>query len=103
MTTFVYVIKRRFIFVKSMVKFYGKIHAKSLSTPGLVFVSWNSLLSVTKINLYLFQDKRSGLLDTAKFKGKVTLTVWARLLEHYENKPIQIYWKFFHQKLKIFR
>ena len=22
---------------------------------------------------------------------------------HYENKPIQIYWKFYHQKLKIFR
>ena len=22
---------------------------------------------------------------------------------HYENKPIQIYWKFYHQKMKIFR
>ena len=22
---------------------------------------------------------------------------------HYENMPIQIYWKFYHQKLKIFR
>ena len=22
--------------------------------------------------------------------------------EHYENKPIQIYWKFYHQKMKIF-
>ena len=25
-----------------------------------VFVSWNSLLSVAKINLYLFQDKSQG-------------------------------------------
>ena len=23
--------------------------------------------------------------------------------EHYENMPIQIYWKFHHQKMKIFR
>ena len=23
--------------------------------------------------------------------------------QHYENKPIQIYWKFYHQKMKIFR
>ena len=23
--------------------------------------------------------------------------------EHYENTPIQIYWKFYHQKMKIFR
>ena len=22
---------------------------------------------------------------------------------HYENTPIQIYWKFYHQKMKIFR
>ena len=22
---------------------------------------------------------------------------------HYENIPIQIYWKFYHQKMKIFR
>ena len=22
---------------------------------------------------------------------------------HYENMPIQIYWKFYHQKMKIFR
>ena len=25
------------------------------------------------------------------------------LLAHYENTPIQIYWKFHHQKLKVFR
>ena len=24
-------------------------------------------------------------------------------LMHYENMPIQIYWKFYHQKMKIFR
>ena len=24
-------------------------------------------------------------------------------LTHYENMPIQIYWKFYHQKMKIFR
>ena len=24
-------------------------------------------------------------------------------LKHYENMPIQIYWKFYHKKMKIFR
>ena len=24
-------------------------------------------------------------------------------LEHYQNTPIQIYWKFYHQKMKIFQ
>ena len=24
-------------------------------------------------------------------------------LTHFENTPIQIYWKFYHQKMKIFR
>ena len=23
--------------------------------------------------------------------------------KHYENMPIQIYWKFYHQKMKVFR
>ena len=23
--------------------------------------------------------------------------------QHYENMPIQIYWKFYHQKVKIFK
>ena len=23
-------------------------------------------------------------------------------ISHYENTPIQIYWKFYHQKMKIF-
>ena len=51
------------------------------STSGPALVSWNSLLSVAKINLYLFHGKRSGLLNTDKFKAKVYLTEWARLLE----------------------
>ena len=25
------------------------------------------------------------------------------LVFHYENMPIQLYWKFYHQKMKIFR
>ena len=54
---------------------YGKIPSKSPSTPGLIFVFWNSLPSVAKINLHLFHGKRSGLLDTAKFKGKASLKV----------------------------
>ena len=24
-------------------------------------------------------------------------------IKHYKNMPIQIYWKFYHQKMKIFR
>ena len=26
-----------------------------------------------------------------------------KIAYHYENMPIQIYWKFYHQKMKIFR
>ena len=25
------------------------------------------------------------------------------VIAHYENTPIQIYWEFYHQKMKIFR
>ena len=34
-------------------------------------------------------------------KGSVFTTVLRMI--HYENMPIQIYWKFYHQKIKIFR
>ena len=26
-----------------------------------------------------------------------------KLVQHYENMPIQIYWKFYNQKMEIFR
>ena len=48
--------------------------------------------------------------DRQKKKKKNAETTGASLEEghgtatnHYENKPIQIYWKFYHQKMKIFR
>ena len=31
------------------------------------------------------------------------LFAFMHTLYHYENMPIQIYWKFYHQKMKIFR
>ena len=35
---------------------------------------------------------------------KVKLTAWCQAkVPHYENKPIQIYSKFYHQKMKILR
>ena len=42
---------------------YGKIFTKCPSTPEQVFVSWNSRLSIAKINLYLCHGKKFGLLD----------------------------------------
>ena len=30
-----------------------------------------------------------------------SLYLGTNLTKHYENKPIQIYWKFYHQKKKI--
>ena len=54
---------------------FCKIPAETSSNQGPVLVSWYNLLFVAKVNLYLFQGKRSGLHDTAKFKGKVSLTV----------------------------
>ena len=29
--------------------------------------------------------------------------IWLFVISHYENKPIQIYWKFYHQKIKTFQ
>ena len=43
--------------------------------PGSHFFTGISLLSVANINLHFFHGKRSGLLQTAKFKGIVSLTV----------------------------
>ena len=34
---------------------------------------------------------------------KMSLTFQLYKSTHYENMPIQIYWKFYHQKMKIFR
>ena len=33
----------------------------------------------------------------------MTVLRWYFQCNHYENTPIQIYWKFYHQKMKIFR
>ena len=46
--------------------------------PRSQFLLPERLLSVAKVNLYPFHGKRSGLLDTAKFKGKVSLTAWRK-------------------------
>ena len=32
-----------------------------------------------------------------------SISAYAMEEKHYENMPIQIYWKFYHQKMKIFR
>ena len=37
-------------------------------------------------------------ISNATFLHDVTIC----FADHYENKPIQIYWKFYHQKMKIF-
>ena len=34
--------------------------------------------------------------------GAVISSLWKREL-HYENMPIQIYWKFYHEQMSIFR
>ena len=43
------------------------------------------------------------LIVFAKYFIAIVLSSTASLYTHYENKPIQIYWKFHHQKMKIFR
>ena len=57
-------------------KFMVKSLLKAPPSPRPVFfIAWNSLFSVEKVNLYLVHAKRSGLLDTAKFKRIVSLSV----------------------------
>ena len=48
---------------------------KSPFISGPVFISRKCLLSVAKISLYRLNGKISSLLDTAKFKAKVSLTM----------------------------
>ena len=64
--------------------------------------------------LYLFEMKGNPL--SRRFRENVTSVIGREVAylgarmgaqnllgRHYENMPIQIYWKFYHQKLKIFR
>ena len=37
------------------------------------------------------------------YVGIAAILINRPLLFHYENTPIQVYWKFHHQKLKVFR
>ena len=45
--------------------------------------------------------------DISKYsenRGMQWYELWGKCsTNHYENMPIQIYWKFYHQKMKIFR
>ena len=53
----------------------------------IVFACICSLLSCIRMILYLY----------------IIMLVSRISFLHYENIPIQIYWKFYHQKMKIFR
>ena len=59
------------------------------------------VLSVSKINMYFFHGKRSGLLDTAIFKGNVSLTVRVslRLMWLYFMYAKHFGWKLIHQHI----
>ena len=43
------------------------------------------------------------LEDNKQFISNIPRTNYKRKAYHYENMPIQIYWKFYHQKMKILR
>ena len=46
------------------------------------------------------------ILNNIKLTGQCieyTYTNISKEYTHYENMPIQIYWKFYHQKMKNFR
>ena len=60
---------------------------------------WSSKTNLLR-NIYTIGNLMQNL--TLKFLKRTPNYKSARR-QHYENKPIQIYWKFYHQKMKIFR
>ena len=48
----------------------------------------------------MLKEKTLQIMNTFENKKPFKLS---SLVNHYENTPIQIYWKFYNQKRKIFR
>ena len=69
----------------------------SYRTSYLSHLSWNLKKSIW----LLFHVPKNAARMASRVDPDQTL-IWIALF-HYENMPIQIYWKFYHQKLKIFR
>ena len=81
------------------------------------------LLSTFRISWYVYSSKSKVLVQESEITGTISAALLnsstdrptPQLLIYiihqfywyplglYENKPIQIYWKFYHQKMKIFR
>ena len=48
-------------------------------------------------------NKWSKHIDSITNSALKQISYLRKLKFHYENMPIQIYWNFYHQKMKIFR
>ena len=58
-----------------------------------------------KLDLFIAWKKNENwntMKELSIYMGMFSATKF-RVITHYENVPIQIYWKFYHQKMKIFR
>ena len=98
--------------------FFSKAPKKLFSTENITksrLFKYNENFT-TKI--WKFSDKNSDIfhisaqnrdygysLEPTRRGGsnKYPQSMFLRRNKHYENTPIQIYWKFYHQKMKIFR
>ena len=61
----------------------------------IVHVSWSSYL-------HEVPDRQAWTISINPDQKKQNITS-EQGLHHYENTPIQIYWKFYNQKMNIFR
>ena len=97
--------------------FYMQGNRKVMKTRLLSFKTTSNIFYFLKIFILLFfYSKLSKLYSGINFHLRmlqrsfenVTFltgwrTKWRIPTQHYENTPIQIYWKFHHQKLKVFK
>ena len=80
------------------------VHLSPLETSREYFLILSFISSL--LYSYSILQRRNtplGANFVFTFENWTALLWLVRLLYHYENMPIQIYWKFYHQKMKIFR
>ena len=76
----------------SVVSVWGGVGKKIVSFRTKSLPKWRQLSNTGYISKKIIERQRKKR------------TFWnVSLTKHYENMPVQIYWKFYHQKMKIFR
>ena len=60
-----------------------------------------NVLNIFSYTLFFFHILSHKLIEITFAGTKESVVCLPNSIFHYENMPIQIYWKFYHQKMKI--